>query len=473
MGNKDLKNFIINKKDNIIAAWKKTDKNAKYTVFVVDDNKKLVGVLTDGDIRRYLLKTGNLNTCVENIMNKKFTYANIKDSKSKLTKKFNKKNIIIPLIDDDFRVIDYFEYKINMHIPIAVPNLGGNEFKYLMDAFLSTWISSSGEYLRSFEDQFACYIGVKKGVAVSNGTVALHLSLLALDIKESDEVIVPDLTFAATINAVLHANATPVIVDIERDSWCIDPEEIRKAITPKTKAIIPVHLYGQPCNMDKIMQIAKEYNLKVIEDCAEAHGAEFKGQKVGSFGDISCFSFFANKIITTGEGGMCLSNDEKLVSKMQILRDHGMSKEKKYWHECVGYNYRMTNLQASIGLAQLERIDKILEEKEKIETLYRSVFSSCSDIELQKNDFNDRKKITWMISVLYKKNKEKLMQKLKNNRIDTRPFFYSLSSMPIYEKYSFSNKNSRKIAKSGLNFPTNKIVNIELLETIKRCIEDV
>lgn len=473
MNNPNLKNFIINKKDNLVAAWKKIDKNGKYTVFVVDDDQKLVGILTDGDIRRHLIKTEALNARVDEVMNKKFIWAHIKESKSKLTKKFNKKICIIPLLDDDFRIVDYFEYKINMHIPIAIPNLGGNEFKYLTDAFLSTWISSSGEYLRIFEDKFADYIGMKKGVAVSNGTVALHLALLALDIKGEDEVIVPDLTFAATINAVLHANATPVIVDIEKDSWCIDPAEIRKAITPRTKAIIPVHLYGQPCNMDEIMQIAREYNLKVIEDCAEAHGAEFNGQKAGSFGDISCFSFFANKIITTGEGGMCLSNDEKLVSKMQILRDHGMSRTKKYWHDCIGFNYRMTNLQAAIGLAQLERIDIILKEKEEIENLYRSILSSCTDIEFQKNDLNDRKKVTWMISVLYNKDKERLMKLLENNRIETRPFFYPLSSMPIYEQYTFSNKNSQSISKLGLNFPTNKAVDVELLEKIKEHIQSV
>jgi len=279
------------------------------------------------------------------------------------------------------------DMKRDINIPISSPDLSGNELKYLTDAFKSTWISSSGEFINRFEQNFARYCECSHGVAVANGTVAIHLALVTLGIKCGDEVIVPDLTFAATINAVLHANATPVIVDIEKDSWCISPTEIKKAISPKTKAIIPVHLYGQPCDMEKIMEIAKENNLYVIEDCAEAHGANFKDRKVGSFGDISCFSFFGNKVITTGEGGMCVTNNQKLDNKMRELRDHGMSKTKKYWHNYPGFNYRMTNLQAAIGVAQLERIEEILANRNKIELKYREVLINCENIEFQKIGF--------------------------------------------------------------------------------------
>ena len=249
------------------------------------------------------------------------------------------------------KLVDYACFDENIHISLAQPQLSGNEYKYLMDAFLSTWISSIGSYISRFEETFSNYCGVKYGIATSNGTTALHLALSALDIGSGDEVIVPDITFAATINAVLYTGAVPVIVDVEEDSWCIDPDEIEKAITPKTKAIIPVHIYGQPCNMDAICAIARKNNLYIIEDCAEAHGAEWKNGKVGSFGIISCFSFFGNKVITTGEGGMCITDSIELNEKMRILRDHGMSRKKKYYHEVIGFNYRMTNLQAAIGLS--------------------------------------------------------------------------------------------------------------------------
>lgn len=465
-----LENLIVNEDNTIIDVWKIINQNVFNMVFVTDSKKKLVGTLSDGDIRRYLLEKENLNALAKNIMNKDYVWAYIDEPKENLLKKITEEINLLPLVNKNFEIVDYFQYKMSFHVPIAIPNLGGNEYKYLMDAFLSTWISSKGNYINAFENEFSKYCQARHGVAVSNGTVALHLALVALGVGRGDEVIVPDLTFAATINAVLHAGATPVIVDVEKESWCISPEEIEKAITPRTKAIIPVHLYGQPCDMEKIMELAVKKSLRVIEDCAEAHGAEFKGKKVGSFGDINCFSFFANKVITTGEGGMCITNDKKLADIMRILRDHGMSTEKKYWHECVGFNYRMTNLQAAIGLAQLERIDKILEEKEKLENLYKKALKNSKDIIFQHNNLKDRKKITWMISVLYKGDREKLMHNFINHKMEARPFFYPLSEMPIYKDYVFSAKNSKEISKMGINFPTNKIVNLELIDKINEYV---
>lgn len=469
-----LENLCINENKTLIHAWKLIALNGKSTVFCVSDDNKLTGILTDGDIRKYLLDTENYNVLIKDIMNKDFVYAKDKEDKTSIMAKTNSKIKIVPIVNDEFIIVDYFEHKIDMHIPIAIPNLGGNEFNYLMDAFLSTWISSKGNYIQKFEKGFAefCFKNNTDsyGIAVSNGTVALHLALVTLGIGPGDEVIVPDLTFAATANAVLYTGATPVIVDIEKDSWCIDPNEVEKAITPKTKVIIPVHVYGQPCNMDRIMEIAQKNNLYVVEDCAEAHGAEYKGNKVGTFGIISCFSFFANKVITTGEGGMCITSDPNLAEKMRILRDHGMSKTKRYWHDFVGFNYRMTNLQAAIGLAQLERIDYILEEKEKLENLYREKLKNNPLISFQKNDFPERKKITWMISVLYNGDKEKLTDSFTKNNIEVRPFFYPLSEMPIYKQYAQPCSVSKAISAKGLNFPTNKIVNIELIDKIDNCL---
>ncbi|MFZ5553413.1 MAG: aminotransferase class I/II-fold pyridoxal phosphate-dependent enzyme [Bacteroidota bacterium] len=427
--------------------------------FIVDEKNRLCGVVTDGDVRRMLLAGRDLKSEIVKEDLKEFVVARQGEPVEELLKKSDKRVRVIPIVNENFEPVDYFRYEHRVHMmPVAEPDLAGKEFSYLSDAFLSTWISSSGKYITDFEKNFASYCGTRHGVAVSNGTVALHLAMVALGIGKGDEVIVPDLTFAATINTVLHANATPVIVDVEKDSWCIDPKEVEKAITPKTKAIIPVHLYGQPCDMDAIMAIAHKHNLYVIEDAAEAHGAVYNGKKTGSFGHISCFSFYGNKVITTGEGGMCLTNDDALNEKMRVLRDHGMSKTKKYWHEHVGFNYRMTNLQAAIGCAQLERIEEILRERKETESKYRSLLGKYPFICWQKN-IEGRIKTVWLVSVLLEGvERELVFDTLSRNGVDVRPFFYSLSSMDIYKPYSFSSAVSRELSAKGMNLPTIKNV---------------
>ncbi|MCG7489653.1 aminotransferase class I/II-fold pyridoxal phosphate-dependent enzyme [Vibrio sp. Of14-4] len=450
-----IKKLVCNLNYSLIEVMKVINENAMNIAFVVDEDLIMHGVVTDGDIRRALLNDTGLQEPVRKILSPSFSYGYTTDSHEKLLSKVNEAIRVIPIVDEDFHLVDFFECKRGSQFPVAIPNLSGNEFKYLTDAFMSSWISSSGEYIARFEGKFSGYSDCEFGVAVSNGTAAIHLALLALDIGEDDEVIVPDLTFAASINAVLHANATPVIVDVEEESWCIDPIKIAEAITPKTKAIIPVHLYGQACDMESIITLANQYDLKVIEDCAEAHGAMYQGKKVGSFGEIGCFSFFGNKVITTGEGGMCVTNDVVLDQKMRVLRDHGMSKTKRYWHEVVGYNYRMTNLQAAIGLAQLERIDDIHNNRNLYEQAYRSVLDSKSFT--FQNDINGRTKITWLVSVLLKDNisRNAFISILKDRGIDARPFFYPLSAMDIYKKYcKFETPVAHKISKIGLNLPT-------------------
>ncbi len=436
------------------AALEVINANAKRLTFLVDDDDMLVGVLTDGDVRRVLLNGTTLDAPAADYANRECVKASIGDGVQQLMAKVDERVTIIPILDDVGRLVDYFQYENRVHVPVAAPNLQGNEFKYLVDAFLSTWISSSGSYITQFEKEFSSFCECKYGVAVSNGTVALHLSLVALGVKAGDEVIVPDLTFAATINAVLHAGATPVIVDVEEHSWCIDPTEIEKAITDKTKAIIPVHIYGQPCDMESVMDIAKRHDLFVIEDCAEAHGATFKGKKVGSFGDISIFSFYGNKVITTGEGGMCVTNSSELDERMRVLRDHGMSKQKRYWHNEVGFNYRMTNLQAAIGVAQLERIDEIIVNRAAIEKQYVELLSEFEFISFQ-SDILERKRIVWLASALVESiDRDMLLEKLKEVKIDARPFFYPLSEMPIYKPYVFSSATSSRLSAMGLSFPT-------------------
>lgn len=464
--------MICQKEDSLISVLKTINDNVMGIAFVVDKNKQLCGTVTDGDIRRALLNDKKLDEKVENIISSNFIYGVEGENYESLMKKISHKVKTIPIINKNNEVIDLFEYKQNVYFPVAIPNLNGNEFKYLTDAFMSTWISSSGEYINRFEEDFSKYSDCKYGVAVSNGTVALHLALITLGIGEGNEVIIPDLTFAATINTVLHANATPVIVDVEENSWCIDPKEIEKAITSKTKAIIPVHIYGQACDMDAIMKIAKKYNLKVIEDCAEAHGAMYDGKKVGSFGDIGCFSFFGNKVITTGEGGMCTTNSLELNENMRVLRDHGMSKTKRYWHDVVGYNYRMTNLQAAIGLAQLERIEDIHKNRRKYEDNYKEILNS-KDFTFQKNCEN-RRRITWLVSILLDENinKEDYLNQLKENGIDARPFFYPLSDMDIYKSYcNTPTPVTKMLSKRGFNLPTYE--SLKSLEEIRKCLREL
>lgn len=452
---------------SLIDAWKKINDSGKGIVFIVNKSNKLVGVLTDGDIRSYLLKVNNLKISVDELMNTEFVYAFVDNKPTEILLLFSERIKIIPIVNRKFNLVDFMEYNTSIYIPVAVPDLKGKEFEYLTDAFLSTWISSSGKYINRFEKEFAAYCNSDYGVAVSNGTVALQLAMDVLGIGPGDEVIVPDLTFAATINTVLHRNATPVIVDIEEDSWCIDPKEIRKAITSKTKAIIPVHIYGQVCAMDEIMKIAQQHDLYVIEDCAEAHGAEFNGEKVGSIGHIGCFSFYGNKIITTGEGGMCLTNDSVLNSKMRILRDHGMSKEKRYWHDYVGYNFRMTNLQAAIGVAQLERIEEILANRNEVEKKYKNMLEGVNSIEFQRDNLFDRKKIVWFVCILMEGDRNKFIEELNKEGIDARPFFYPLSDMPIYKEYVFSNAVCKKISAKGVNLPTNNKIEDSVIQKIK------
>lgn len=450
------------------------DRNSKGTAFIVDNDNKLVGVMTDGDIRRLLINGYGLNDHIETHIGKEFIYVSILDSPESIVKKFDWSIRIIPIVDEKMKLVDYSEYNENLHISLAQPQLNGNEYRYLMDAFLSTWISSTGKYITLFEQNFAKYCGAKYGVATSNGTTALHLALTALGIGKGDEVIIPDITFAATINAVLYTGAIPVIVDIEEDSWCIDPDEVEKVITPKTKAIMPVHIYGQPCDMDRICEIAEANNLYIIEDCAEAHGAEWKNKRVGSFGIISCFSFFGNKVITTGEGGMCLTDSKELEERMRILRDHGMSKTRKYYHEVVGFNYRMTNLQAAIGTAQVERINDILEWRDKLENQYRNIFLGTKDVIFQCNNLCDRKKIAWLVSILVAEDKrDEILLRLKDNGIDARAFFIPLSEMEIYQGYAKHCEKSKKISRMGLNLPTTYEVNYEKIEKIKQIIVSI
>ena len=345
---------------------------------------------------------------------------------------------------------------IDKFIPISRPSIEKKEIEYVTDVIKSGWVSSTGgKYIDIFEKKFAQYCNTKYAVATSSGTSALHLTLVCLGITSDDEVIIPDFTFIATANAAKYTGAKVVTVDIDDDTLCISPEAIRKAITSKTKAIIPVHVYGHPANMLEINKIAKEYNLFVVEDAAEAHGAKVNGKKVGGLSDAGTFSFFGNKIITTGEGGMITTNSKKLYKKIRYLRDHAMSDKKRYWHTEVGFNYRITNLQAALGVAQFERIDDFLKKRKKIFGWYQEGLRGVKEIKLN-HQSSWATTVYWVICLELKNYNESkrdaLMKTLKNKNVDTRPYFYPVSDMPMYDD-SYT-PITHKIYQRGLNLPS-------------------
>jgi perosamine synthetase len=342
---------------------------------------------------------------------------------------------------------------MNYKVYVAKPDIGKKELQNITTAVKSGWVSSKGPYIEAFEDEFSKYVGTKHGISTSNGTTALHLALVALNIGKGDKVLVPSLTFIAVANAVTYVGATPVFVDSHPKYWCMDPSDIEKKIDQYTKAIIVVHLYGHPCDMDPIMQLAKTHNISIIEDCAEAHGAEYKGRKVGLFGKISCFSFYGNKIITTGEGGICLTDSEDLAIKIKMLRDHGMNPNKKYWHEVVGFNYRMTNLQAALGVAQLERIDSLLKQKKDIASMYNDLLKNLPNVEIAPEEAWARN-VYWLYSVLLKKvSRENVMEHLAKQGFETRPFFYPIHILPPY-KTELKLPVAEELSRIGMNLPS-------------------
>ena len=346
---------------------------------------------------------------------------------------------------------------MNNFIPISQPSITKKEIDYVNDAVKSGWVSSLGKYIDLFENKFAAYCGTKYALTTSNATAALHLSLVSLGIKSGDEVLIPDLTFVATANAVKYTCAKPIMVDIDKDTLCINKEDIKKSITSKTKVIIPVHLYGHPADMDEINSIAEEYGLYVVEDAAEAHGAEYKGKKVGSLGTCGIFSFYGNKIITSGEGGMITTDNEVLYQKMRYLRDHAMDKKKRYWHTEIGFNYRMTNIQAALGLAQLERINELIDKKNEIFEWYRNGLKNLTGIKLN-YQAKWAKNAYWMICIekdnYTESQRDEFIKKLKEKNVDSRPYFYPISDMPMYKNNNIFTPITHKIYKRGLNLPS-------------------
>ncbi len=360
-------------------------------------------------------------------------------------------------------------------IPVAEPYFVGNEKKYVNEAIDSGWVSSIGEFIGRFEKGFADYCGVKHASSCCNGTAALHLALKAYNIKEGDEVIVPDFTFVATAAAVKYCNAKPIPVDVEEKTWNLNPDKIEEKITSNTKAIIPVHIYGCPAKMDEINEIAEKHSLKVIEDAAESHGAEYKKKKTGSLGDCGTFSFYGNKNITTGEGGIITSNDSEFIERINFLKDNAMNKEKRYWHNEIGYNYRMTNIQAAFGLAQLEGLDKINQIKRNNAKLYSEKLSEIGNFQLPFEPDNC-KNIFWLYTLLLEKKtkvkRDKLIKKLKQRGIETRNTFYPISQMQPY-KSEESFPVSFGISERGISLPSSAKISEKEIDYVCESIKEI
>ena len=339
-------------------------------------------------------------------------------------------------------------------IPIYQPELSGNEKKYVNECLDTSWISSKGRFVNDFEQSFAAFTDIKYATTVSNGTVALHLALVALGVGPGDEVIVPTLTYIASVNAIAYTGATPVFVDSLESTWQMDPEDVNRKITPQTRAIMAVHLYGHPCDMDALAALAQEHDLFLIEDCAEAFGSLYKGRHVGQFGHIATYSFFGNKTITTGEGGMVVTNDETLHDRAVHFKGQGLAKHRQYWHDAIGYNYRMTNICAAVGLAQLERADSFLARKRQIAQWYKE---QLADTPLVIHaEVGDVRHSYWMVSALVNEPSERdsLRDHLAAAGIETRPLFYPIHTMPMYSQRFQRHPVAENLGWRGINLPS-------------------
>lgn len=365
-------------------------------------------------------------------------------------------------------------------IPVNEPLFCGNEKKYLNQCIDDAWVSSEGPFVRKFEEDFSSYLGLRYGVAVSSGTAALETAVAAAGIGKGDEVILPTFTIISCAIAVIRLGARPVLVDSDAETWNIDTDQIESKITDRTKAIMPVHIYGHPVDMDPVMELSRKYRIKVIEDAAEVHGAEYKGQKAGSIGDVACFSFYANKIITSGEGGMVVTDNEEIAARARTYRNLCFRPEKRYYHTELGYNFRMTNLQAAVAVAQLEQIEKLIQIKRQNAALYKEYLTDLEGIKLPVEK-EWAKNVYWMYGIELKDSvgmdNEELARRLKEKGIDTRPFFLGMHEQPVFhrmglfkgERYPVAERLSRR----GLYLPSGLALSQEQIKVVSEAMHDI
>lgn len=366
-------------------------------------------------------------------------------------------------------------------IPVNEPLLNGNEKKYLLECIETGWISSEGPFIKQFEEQFAARVRCKFAVAVSNGSAALDTAIAALGIGKGDEVILPTFTIISCAAAIVRAGATPVVVDCDANTWNMRIDQIEEKITPRTKAIMVVHIYGLPVDMDPVIVLANKYGLYIIEDAAEMHGQTYKGQPCGSFGSISTFSFYPNKHITTGEGGMLVTDDEELANRCRSLRNLCFQPQKRFIHEDLGWNLRMTNMQAALGVAQLERLDEFVTRKRLMGKLYTKLLSNLPGLQLPivQTDYADN--IYWVYGIVLKDevpfDASEAMQRLAKHKIGTRPFFWCMHEQPVFQKMGLFQEvfcpTAEKIARRGFYIPSGIALSDEQIEVVVYALKEI
>jgi len=436
---KDLNIITISKQSIIKDALKSLEASGIRAVFVVDKTGVLAGMLTDGDIRRALIKPNGVSLPVVSMMQKRPVTARVGTPPSRLLEIMQKGDILqIPLLDAKKRLMDVALFSELKNIPLASPDISEKERSIIAEV-LGTPFLSIGPKVEEFEKKIAAYVGTRYAVAVNSGTSGLHLCVRALDIKDGDEVITTPFSFIASANCILFERAKPVFVDIEPQTLCIDPSRIEKAITKKTKAILPVHIFGHSCDMDAIRKIAKTFKLAIIEDACEALGSEYKGKRVGALGDVATFAFYPNKQITTSEGGMVVTNNERIAKLCRSMRNQGRD-EGDAWlsHSRLGYNYRMSELPAALGVSQIERIDEILKKRDRVAALYNRTLATIPNISIP--FISPTVKMSWFVYVIKlnpgkfsRHERDSLIKELKSRGIQSRNYFPPIHLEPFYQ----------------------------------------
>ena len=364
-------------------------------------------------------------------------------------------------------------------IPVSEPVIGRRELEYVHDCLETGWISSNGPYVEAFEASWAAYCGVEHGVAMSSGTAALFAAVAGLGLGPGDEVIMPTFTLISCAHAILATGATPVLVDSDERTWCMDTTEVDARLTSRTKAIMPVHIYGHPVDMDPLRELAVQHSLALIEDAAEAHGAEYQGQRVGSLGDVACFSFYANKIVTTGEGGMVVTDDGELAERVRSYINLGFQPERRFLHTDVGFNYRLTNLQAAVGLAQVEDIDRRVQRKREIGHRYKEHLADVKGLSLPV-ELSWAHNVYWMVGVVLDEDlgidAAEFASRLRKAGIETRPFFLGMHEQPVFlEQGVFEGERypvAERLARQGLYLPSGLALTDEEIKTVSDCVRE-
>ena len=366
-------------------------------------------------------------------------------------------------------------------IPVCEPLLSGREEELVLDCLRSGWISSAGKYIDRFEEDWAAYCGMKHGISVSSGTAALQVALDSLSLPPGTEVIMPTFTIVSCALAIVRSGLVPVLVDSNPANWQLDVSQIKKKITVKTSAIMVVHIYGHPVDMQPVLDIADEFDLKIIEDAAEVHGALYKGRKCGGFGDVSVFSFYANKLVTTGEGGMVLTNDNIVADRARSQRNLCFQKKRRFYHDEAGYNFRMTNIQAAIGVAQIKQIEQIVTRKRAIARLYSSLLEGVSGLDLPIEE-PWAKSVYWVYGIVLKDDTDvngmQFVRKLRENGIDSRPFFTGMHEQPVFHKMGLFLDEiypvAERLSRQGLYLPTGLSISEDeigwVCETVRKCL---